>query len=1170
MRCARCGHDNPAGSRFCLECGQALTLACEICGAALPAGAKFCNACGAPVGERGGATGTAPASYTPRHLAERILTSRAALAGERKPVTVLFCDVVGSTALAERLGPDAMHGVLNRFFELALAEVHRYEGTVNQFLGDGFMALFGAPVAHEDHARRAALAALGVARAVGERPLTLEDGIEVRLTVRMGLHTGLVVVGAIGDNLRMDYTAVGDTTHLAARLQQAAGPGVTLLSETTARLVERHVALEPVGALQLRGHTGTLSAYRLTGALTGTLASTRRALSRFVGREREMTTLHALFADVEREQGRLAGIVAEPGLGKSRLLDEFRAALADRALCLEGRCLSYGAAIPYLPIVDLVRGLCAIADVDTPERVADKVHATLNGLGVDGARATYVLQLLGVKVEEAPTDSPDVLAARTHDTLRQVWLRASRRRPLVLLIEDLHWIDHASEACLESLTESLSGGAILVLATYRPGYRPPWLERSYATQMSLAPLPRAASLSVVRSLRPELSENDARARLILDKGEGNPFFLEELVHAVADADAGRLPVPDSVQGVLAARIDRLPASAKHALQVASVLGREFTERGLRALAETPVLDDDLRVLTRQEFLYERADGEERGYVFKHALTQEVAHDTLVVTRRRALHRAAASVLGQLYPDRLDELAPVLAHHYLVAEAWAEAVAPARRAAETARRAGANSEALLRYDEAVRAAARADLPIAQRRALLEERGAVKAGLGQFEPAREDLDAALALAEADGDPVAQARVLAALGALWGGHRDYLRGSELTRRALAVAERTGDRHALAGTRMQLGVMLLNLVRMRESRDELRAAMALFEAAGDPLGAARAQEVLAMNLQLSGHAEDAVVEVDRALALLREAGDRRTEIPAMVSLGSAYAWTRGFDAGLACLQHGLALAEALEARSDEAFLRAAIADFGTAFGEYTAGHREATAALAIARELGHREWTAYALGALGRVLADCGLVDEARRLHDEELLITRQLGGAIWIADALANLGHDALLADDVDTAAACLDEAVRTAGECVEKAVFALIDLGDLALVQRDGAAVLEVVARLREAVGGYRMLVQDATRLEAEAWALQGRTDEAASALAAVVRASTAYGLRPTRWRAAVALVETLRASGRHAAASEEQAILVAELEAFAGQLAPSILARGFLARRLVRRARARPA
>jgi class 3 adenylate cyclase/tetratricopeptide (TPR) repeat protein len=1166
MQCPR-GHDNPAGSRFCLECGQALTLACEACGTALPASAKFCNACGAPVGgPRPAAPPASPESYTPRHLAERILTSRGALEGERKPVTVLFCDVVGSTALAERLGPDAMHGLLNTFFELALAEIHRYEGTVNQFLGDGFMALFGAPLAHEDHARRAALAALGVARAVGERPLVVEGGVEVSLTVRMGLHTGLVVVGAIGDNLRMDYTAVGDTTHLAARLQQAAPPGAMLLSDATARLVEGHVALERVGELELRGHSGRVMAYRLAG---GAPAAGRRApRSPFVGREREMTTLQALFGEVERGQGRIAGIVAEPGLGKSRLLAEFRDALGDRALCLEGRCLSYGAAIPYLPIVDLVRGFCGIADVDPPERIVDKVGATLESLGIERARATYLLQLLGIKMDErGSAESPDVLAARTHDTLRNAWLRSSRQRPLVLLLEDLHWIDGASEACLGSVADALGGAAVLLAATYRPGHRPSWIDRSYATQISLAPLPREASLSVVRSMRPEMTEGDARARLILDKGEGNPFFLEELVHAVTDGDGERLAVPDSVQGVLAARIDRLPASAKQTLQVASVLGRQFPERVLRAVADAPErLDDDLRELTRQEFLHERAEGEERGYVFKHALTQEVAYESLVVSRRRALHRAAAAGLARLEPERLDELTPLLAHHYLAAEAWADAVAPARRAAETARRAGANSEALTRYDDALRAAERAGLPAAERRALLEERGGVQAGLGRFEPARADLEMALALAEGDGDAVAQARVLAALGALWGGHRDYARGIELTRRALELAGPTGDRRALAETRVQLGVMLLNLARMLESRRELQAAMALFEAAGDGLGAARAQEVLAMNLQLSGDADAAIAELDRALMLLREAGDRRTEIPALVSLGAAFAWTRGFDEGIVCLRRGLHLAESLEARSDEAFMRAAIADFGMGFGQYTVGHREASAALVIARELGHREWTAYALGALGRVHAECGLVDEARRLHDEELVITRQLGGAIWIADALGNLGHDLLAAGELDAAAHWLEQAVAAAAECAQKAIFPLLDLGDIALARGAASAALDAVARGRAAAPGYRILLHDAARIEAAAWALQGRHAEAERLLRDVIRAAERYRLQPTRWRAGVALAEVLAARGRPAEARQEAAVVASALEAFARELSPATLAQSFLERPLLARAR----
>src|SRR5689334_7900605 len=406
MHCSGCREEVAVGARFCAACGTRLISACAVCGAELPSGARFCPACG-------GAIGTAPArtpdTYTPPHLAQRILTSRAALQGERKPVTVLFCDLVGSTAIAERLGPDAMHDLVNRFFETALAEVHRYEGTANQFLGDGFMALFGAPLAHEDHARRAALSALGLARALAS-PLVLDSGVSVTLSVRMGLNTGVVVVGAIGDNLRMDYTAVGDCTHLAARLQQAAAPGTIVVSQATARQLEAHMGLDPLGALEIRGLSEPVTAFRLTGArpLAHGERGRLRARSAFVGREREAATLQSLVADLARGQGHVAGIVGEPRVGKSRLLGELRHTIGDDADWFEGRCLSYGATIPYLPVLDLLRGVCGITDADTPEQAADRVHTRLGGLGLDAAsRAPALLQLLGLKPAQAQVAALD-------------------------------------------------------------------------------------------------------------------------------------------------------------------------------------------------------------------------------------------------------------------------------------------------------------------------------------------------------------------------------------------------------------------------------------------------------------------------------------------------------------------------------------------------------------------------------------------------------------------------------------------------------------------------------------------------------------------------------------------------------------------------------------------
>jgi class 3 adenylate cyclase/tetratricopeptide (TPR) repeat protein len=1173
VRCRSCRQDNPAGARFCSACGTRLAAACAACGAELPEAARFCPACGRALDPMPmpPAAGRAPDAYTPRHLAERILTSRAALQGERKPVTVLFCDLVGSTALAERLGPDAMHLLLNRFFETALAEVHRYEGTVNQFLGDGFMALFGAPLAHEDHARRAALAAFGVARAT-QQPLVLDSGAHVTLTVRMGLNTGLVVVGAIGDNLRMDYTAVGDCTHVAARLQQSAAPGTIVASQATARLIDRHVALELLGALELRGLSGPVTAYRLIGAAAAaaSAAGGGRPRSGFVGREREAATLRGLLAEVESGQGRLAGVVGEPGLGKSRLLLELRAEAGERVTWLEGRCLSYGSTIPYLPVAELLRATCGIGDAEAPERAADKIATTMRRLALDDdERIGYLLALLGLKVPEgsARTLSGDVLVARTVDTLRQVWLRSSRRRPLVLAVEDVHWIDPASEGVLARLGESLGGAALLLLATYRPGYRPPWMDRSYATQVSLAALRREDSRRIVHALRPQLADLPV-TDVILDKAEGNPFFLEELVQALGDARAGSLPVPDSVQGVLAARIDRLPESAKQVLQTAAVLGREFPERLLRVLADAPDrLEDDLRELTRREFFEDRSAADEPVYAFKHALTQDVARASLVTAHRRALHRRAGDALVALHPDRVSDLAPVLAHHYLEAEAWTHAAHHARQAAEIAARGFANAEALVRYSQAVAAAERAGLPAAEHCALRRARADVHAVLGQFEPARADLEAALVLAEAESDAPAQGQVLTALGALWGGHRDYARGLTLSRRAVELLTPAGDPRALADARAQLGIMLGNLVRMTESRRELEAALALFAGLDDTWGQGRILEMLAMNTWLSGDLMGAVRHVHQALDKLRAVGDRRTEIVALVSLGAALTWARDFGTGRAHLEHALEIARTLEARSDEAFVRCTLADFGLVSGAYALAHREGLLALELARELGHREWTAFALRAVGRVLAECGDPTGAVARHQEQLEIARQLGGSSWIADALGNLGRDLFLGGNLPAARPCLEEAVETAGECVERVLVPLLTLAELALREGQPQEALAVVNRFRARCSEFRTLLVEARRLEAGAWAATGDIVEAEGVLREVIQHAEASQAPPIQWRATLDLAALLDRQGRSTEARGEAGRVLAALQAFAASLPEEPLGRTFAQSALMCRAAA---
>jgi class 3 adenylate cyclase/tetratricopeptide (TPR) repeat protein len=1115
-----------------------------------------------------------PESYTPAHLAQKILTSRAALAGERKQVTVLFCDVVGSTALAERLGAEAMHDLLSRFFGLALAAVHRYEGTINQFLGDGFMALFGAPISHEDHAQRALLAAVDIRAAVA-RPLELERGEPVTLVVRMGLNTGFVVVGAIGDNLRMDYTAVGDTTNLAARLQQMAAPGEILASDAVARLVEGQADLEPCGQAGVRGRRAPATVFRVVraGARRPSLDPVgTRVPSPIVGRGRELDALRVLLEQAASGHGRLVGVVGEAGVGKSRLLLELRRVAAARAMqWREGRCLSYGATTPYLPLLDVLREDCGVLEVDTtPEQIAARVQAALEALRLGEDRAPYLLALLGVKEADDRLAGlgGDAIIARTFAALREVLLRRSRTQPLVVAVEDLHWIDRTSEAFLESLADDVAGAPILLVATYRAGFHPTWMDRSYAAQIALGPLAGADSLSVARSVLPDLDASDPLAGLILERAEGNPLFLEELAHVVEGSRDPRLAVPDTIHGVLTARIDRLPETGKRLLQTAAVLGREFSARVLGRLAETPAtLEAELGTLVRLEFLRRRPDADEPVFVFKHVLTQEVALGTLIARDRRGLHGRAAEALADVYPERLRELAPVLTHHYLEAEAWAEVVPHARRAAEAASRAYANSDALARYGQALAAAERARFAIGERLSLLEARASVHATLGAFDAAREDLETGLALAEGASDRVAQGRVLGALAMLWAGHRDYPRGLELARCAVSVLEPSGNRRALAEARARLGIVAANFARLHDSQRDLEEALRLYRELGDVAGEAQTLDMLAMNAWIGGHVTQARAWAETALPKLRAIGDRVTELSVVAMLGSTEFFVRGWAGGEPLLQQALAMAQAVGAQHAEAFVHGLMAQFGILVGRFGVVAREGRRGLALAREIRHREWTTMMLVNLGRLHDACGDRSGARGWLDEALGLARELGAPIWVADTLAALSRHCLETGDEAGAERLAADAIETAGDTAFPLPDALRTQVELALRREQPDRALAAAARMKEVCGQYRLAVLDFDALEGYALLQLGRAAEAEALWRAVAQTAVELDVLPAEVHARLALGELLSRDGRSLEARGEGAAVVARLERACADLDDGGLRRGLETSPLMRRGRA---
>jgi class 3 adenylate cyclase/tetratricopeptide (TPR) repeat protein len=707
--CPGCQRANPDDAAFCAGCGRKLARVCPACERENDADARFCNGCGRRLDEAPTASAEAPArersprDYTPRHLADKILSSKSALEGERKQVTVLFADVKGSMDLAEQVDPEEWHRILNRFFEIMADGVHRFEGTVNQYTGDGIMALFGAPISHEDHAQRACYTALHLREELRRYSEELRIARGLDLSVRMGLNSGDVVVGKIGDDLRMDYTAQGHTVGLAARMEQIAAPDQAYLSEDTQRLVSGYFELRDLGPTRVRGGSEPVRVYALegTGAFQTRLDVSRsRGLSRFVGRADEMGMLDAALAQAQRGNGAVVGVVAEAGTGKSRLCYEFLLRCRAQGMrVLESRAVAHGKNIPLLPILQLFRGYFGIEEQDSDRVAREKIAGRL--LLIDeGLRDALplVFELMAVPDPERPVAPGDPEARqRQLFGVQQRIVQRDEADPLVMLIEDLHWIDGASEAWLQQLVDSAAGSRNLLLVNFRPEYRADWMQKSYYHQLPLAPLGPEAVRELLADLLGSDPSTAGLAQAIHRRTAGNPFFTEEVVQALIESGSlqgspGRyelvtpvdqLQVPATVHAVLAARIDRLAEREKQVLQTAAVIGKEFAEPILAEVAALPAreLSEALGVLKDAEFLHERALFPVAEYAFKHPLTQEVALGSQLRERRAATHAAVARAIEAAHPDKLAERAAELAQHWEEAGETLLATRWHRRAAE---------------------------------------------------------------------------------------------------------------------------------------------------------------------------------------------------------------------------------------------------------------------------------------------------------------------------------------------------------------------------------------------------------------------------------------------------------------------------------------------------------
>jgi class 3 adenylate cyclase/tetratricopeptide (TPR) repeat protein len=794
----------------------------------------------------------APHIYTPPHLAEKILTSKAALEGERKQVTVLFADLKSSMELLADRDPEEARQLLDPVLERMMAAVHRYDGTVNQVMGDGIMALFGAPIAHEDHAVRACYAALAMQEAIRRYSEEVRRGHGVEMQIRVGLNSGEVVVRAIGNDLHMDYSAIGQTTHLAARMEQLAPPGSIRLTAETLRLAEGWVQVTPLGPVPVKGMPDPVEVCELVGAgpaRTRLQAFAARGLTPFVGRQAELAAMHVALEQAGTGHGQVVAVIGEPGVGKTRLFHEFTHASRTQGwLLLESSSTSYGKATPYLPVIDLLKAYFQLEDRDDGRRMREKLTGRLLTLDPAlGPTLPAFLALLEGSVEDPAWQALDPVQRRqrTLDTLKRLLLRESQVQPLLLVFENLHWIDAETQACLDGLVESLPAARLLLLVNYRPEYQHGWSQKTYYTQLRLDPLPPASAEALLQSLLGGDAGLEPLKQRLVERTQGNPFFLEESVRTlvetqvlVGEQGAYRLTralpsiqVPATVLAVLAARIDRLPPEEKQLLQTAAVIGTEVPLALLQAMAEVP--EEPLRLglthLQAAEFLYETRLFPDLEYTFKHALTQQVAYETLLQERRRVLHARIVEALEALAGDRVTEQVERLAPHALRGEVWDKALAYCRQAGEKAMARPAYREAVGSFEQALSALGHLpeqrhtleqaiDLRLALRTALF-----VSGDLGRVLVCLREAEA---LAEALDDPRRLGQVSVFLSvhlSLMGPHDQAIAAAQ---RALTLATACGDvvLHALANQYLGLAYLARDY---RRASDCFRQTVASFDGA-------------------------------------------------------------------------------------------------------------------------------------------------------------------------------------------------------------------------------------------------------------------------------------------------------------------------------------------------------
>jgi class 3 adenylate cyclase/tetratricopeptide (TPR) repeat protein len=847
MLCSKCGSDNREGRKFCANCGASLSVTCSKCGASNHAGEKFCGECGAAIAASlpGG-----PWSPQATHFQLRdAIPATEAIDGERKMITALFADIKGSMELLEDLDPEVARAIVDPALNLMIDAVHRYDGYIVQSTGDGIFALFGAPVAYEDHPQRALYAALRIQEEIRRYGDHMRMGGQSPLQVRIGANVGEVVVRSIQTGIEhTEYSPIGHSTSLAARLQTLAAPGSTVISGNMRALVEGYFQLRGLGPTKIKGVSELVELFEVTGLgplRTRLQRAAARGLTKFVGREREMDALKHGAEQARVGRGQIVAVMADPGVGKSRLFYEFKATSQSDWMLLEALSASHGKASAYLPVLELLSSYFEISRDDDDRKRRERILGRVLGLDrnlEDALPYLYSLYNIAEAGDSLAQMEPQVRRRRTLEAIKRIMLRESLNQPLMVIFEDLHWIDTETQALLNLLGDAIANARILLLVNFRPEYRHDWGSRTHYTQLRLDPLGKESAEEMLDALLGDGKDLIPLKRLIIERTDGTPFFMEEMAQSLLEEGVlqrngivrlarpiSAVKVPATVQAVLASRIDRLATADKELLQTLAVLGREFTLTLVqRVIARSnDELEQMLSHLQLAEFINEQPAVGDIEYCFKHALTQEVAYNSVLIERRKALHERTGKAIERLFAERLDDYVTDLAHHY-------DRSGNLHKAAEYLGRAGRRAVEQAAHAEAVGYVTRA-LELGQRlpdgahraRQELELQITLSASLhlavGPGAPEREKpLARALELCEQLCDS-RMAEVMLSLGFLRGARGEALGALQLCEKALTLAEQAKDAEMRAAAHTGIGYSLFVLGQFEKAREHLEGAIEL-----------------------------------------------------------------------------------------------------------------------------------------------------------------------------------------------------------------------------------------------------------------------------------------------------------------------------------------------------------